>query len=315
MIRSPAVASTILVATALAGAAELPWPSADFPNVRVVAADVHADAAARDLAVDAPGIVGRVALRMGLAAPARLEVVVAERAPRTTEEAGALGLASVPYWAAGLAEPARGRILLFGDRLHVLGHDGLRGALAHEAAHLVLHGAVPGRALPRWFDEGVAMSVERALSWHEAFELARMTVLGDPPRLGTLDDAWPDTGAGARTAYATALSFLDYAQEGTAPGAPRRLVQALADGADFERAFTIAYGTAPRALEDDWRGSLRGRYVLAPLIFAGTLANIVLGLLALVAVTRAGRRRRARLAALPDDPADDVIEEDDGVTP
>ena len=117
-------------------------------------------------------------------------------------------------------------------------------------------------------------------------------------------------GAGARAAYATSLSFLDYAQEGAQRGAPRRLVQALADGADFERAFTIAYGIAPRALEDDWRGSLRGRYVLAPLIFAGTLANIVLGVLALAAVARARSRRRERLLDLPDDPADDDVSDE-----
>jgi hypothetical protein len=282
----------------------LPWPSSELPHVEVRAADHGGERSARELAGVAPRIVEQVALRLALPAPREVLVLVAARAPRDSAEAAALGVPGTPYWAAGLADPRRARILLFADRLDVAGHEGLPGALAHEAAHLVLGTNVPETAeVPRWYDEGLAMLVERDLSWRDAFEIARMVVAGDPPPLSTLAREWPATGAGARAAYAAALSFVGYVQRDAAPGAPRRLVEALRQGADFERAFVIAYGSGTAGSEAAWRGTLGDRYIVLPLVLLGTVANVALGIFALLALAAGHVRRRRRMDALGDDAA------------
>ncbi len=285
-----------ILAAALAAAGAAPRAA---PRVTVVAAGPEAVFLAHEMTDVAPAIVERAARRLGLPAPENVLVVVAAEAPRTRDAAARLGLADVPYWSAGIAEPFRGRIVLFADRLALAGHEGLPGALAHEAVHIILGGAIPaGTAVPRWYDEGLAMLVERETSLRDAWELARMVVQGDPPPLRALARDWPGSSGGARAAYAEALSFMSFAQDSAAPGAPRRLVQELNAGAGFELAFARAYGADAATLEINWRASLRRRYFVTPLIVAGALANASFGVLALLAAIAARRRRARRLREL-----------------
>jgi hypothetical protein len=94
------------------------------------------------------------------------------------------------------------------------------------------------------------------------------------------------------------LSFVSFAEESSAPGAPRRLVEALDAGEDFPAAFRQAYGVDVAVLWAGWRTTLRDRYFVAPLIVAGTLANAGFGVLAVLAVIAARRRRARRLRQL-----------------
>ncbi len=308
MTRASLPAAALLLAAALrlgsapasaAGGAE---PS-NLPELTVrAAADAPSRAPAR-LRKDGAWLVWLAAARLDLPPPPRVELVIAGRAPRDAAEAAANDLPFAPYWAAGVAEPARGRITIFAERTGSASPEDLPGVVLHEGAHLVLRAALPpGTRLPRWYDEGTALLVERDLSLRDAFELARISFGGDPPPLAALADNWPRTGAGSRAAYAQALSFVSHAQRVARPGATRRLVEALQAGAGFERAFTIAYGIDPALLERDWRAGLRREYGALPLVAAGLAANAVFGLLGAVAVVAARRKRRAALARMPEPP-------------
>lgn len=282
----------ILCLACCPAAAEQAWNA----QIRVVATSESAEGRAAALERSAPLIFAHCSERLGLPPPERVEVLIAPRSPRDRLEAERLGIAVPPVWAAGLAIPSQGRIVIFADRVGTYPHEGLPGVLAHEASHLVLGGALgQGQRLPRWYDEGLAMVVERELSLVDAVELARLLVFGEPLPLASLDRAWPREGALARRAYAQSLSIVSLAEETTSPGAAGRLVRALDEGLSFDRAFTRAYGVSPGVVEALWRDRLRQRLLIRPLLVLAAVAQGAMGVLAILAWLRVRRRKRLRL--------------------
>ena len=175
--------AVLLFVLALAAASPAPAKVAETfaTRIRVVSTSESVAGRAAALEREAPRIFARCGERLGLPLPERVEIVLAPSSPRDAAEAGRLGIAVPPVWAAGLALPAEGRIVIFADRVGRYPHEGLPGILAHEASHLVLGAALgEGRSLPLWYDEGLAMVVERDLSIVDAVELARLIVLGEP---------------------------------------------------------------------------------------------------------------------------------------
>jgi hypothetical protein len=265
-------------------------------RIRVIATDESVAGRAAALERNAPLIFGRCAERLGLPLPERIEILLAPSSPRDRLEAERLGIAVPPVWAAGLAIPSKGQIVIFADRVGTYPHEGLPGVLAHEASHLVLGGALEaGQRVPRWYDEGLAMVVERELSLVDAVELARLLVFGEPLPLAAIDRGWPREGALARRAYAQSLSIVSLAEETAAPGAAGRTVRALGEGVPFDRAFTRAYGVSPRVVEALWRDRLRQRLLIRPLLVLAALAQGAMGVLAILAWIRVRRRKRLRL--------------------
>jgi hypothetical protein len=269
------------------------------PVVRVSAAAPSERDRAEELARRAPALLQGVVRRLELPAPPRIDVVVAPGLPSNPEALRRAGLPRSPGWAAGIADARRQRIVLFSDRIQTYPHDAIEGVLTHELAHLVLSHALPAeRRLPRWYEEGVAMIVERQSSIEDALQLARLTILEEPWPLTRLERGWPTSAPQARRAYAQALSIVDLAERRAAPGSIRRLVDAMRRGNSFEDAFVAAYGRSVREHEARWRRSLRLHYLYVPVAVLGTLANGSMGLLALVAYFKVRRRRRDQLEAM-----------------
>ncbi len=277
--------------------AALPEPPLEAcAQVSVRASDPSVEMLALDLSRGAGAMLARVSQRLELPPPERVLVLVVPRVPRGRKEAVRLGLGQVPSWAAGFAQPEQNRVVVFANRVGGYAHPSLPGTMAHEFAHLIVGVNLPrGAFIPRWYDEGIAQLVERDLSIYEALQLARMTIMAEPPPLRRLRSAWPADAAQARDAYALSLSFVDFAEENTLAGAPQRLVMAMRAGALFDEAFRSAYGARRAHFERLWRASLEDRYLYRPLWVLFSLANAVMGVLALVAVIRVRRRNRVRL--------------------
>jgi hypothetical protein len=279
-----------------AGPPEDPWP---VPEVRVIPVGEAQRPIAKEVSERAPRLFRKVSRRLDLRSPSPVTILVAARRPTTVEASRRLGLSRVPRWAAGVADGERRRIVLFRNHLGGYPHRDLDGLIAHEASHLILHAALPrGQDVPRWFDEGLAMVVERDLSVHDAFQLARLSLLSGPFPLEAIADSWPGDGASARLAYAQSFGLVAFADELAGPGSPRRLVSAMRRGQAFDRAFERAYGVRPAILDRLWRERLTDRVWRIPLYVLGGLLNAAMGLLAVVAVVKVRRVRRKRLAEM-----------------
>ena len=141
--------------------------------------------AAADLIADAYELVRPVEQGLGIERPLEIDVYLAE------EHGGFLASAPpgfrFPSWAAGVALPARAEIYL---TLHESSGQvtDLRRVFVHEYAHLALARAAPMADIPRWFQEGFALSAAGEFSFERSGTTGRFIVtlqadLGDLPLL------------------------------------------------------------------------------------------------------------------------------------
>jgi hypothetical protein len=232
--------------------------------------------------------------RAGLEYPHMVHVtLVPEDDPRAS---------SWPRWVVGVAEPPSD-ILIFPGRTARYPYDSLESVVRHEVAHLALTERARGRPLPRWFHEGVAVSIEAGFGVGDEARL--FTSMASRPGIGDLDRLF-DSGSEAESARAYLLATALVADVRRRHG--RDIVGAIADGAGrdlgFDQAFATATGeTVGEATTVAWAGYLRWtRWILA---LDRLVSTWTLVLLLAIAAFVVRRRRRARHRQRWDDEAPD----------
>jgi hypothetical protein len=200
----------------------------------------------------------------------------------------------VPSWAAGLAFPTRGLVLLRLDS-RVEGADGLERVLAHELAHLLLARATGFSPLSRWFHEGYAVYAAGEWSFGRTAALTHGALANRLFTLEELDDSFPESAWEAELAYAQSIDFVAYLLGRGGRTAFHRLIGLLREGWPLVVALEEAYDTGFGELERAWRADVSRRTTWIPLL-TGTGVLWSLGAVALGAAFL--RRRRARRLAL-----------------
>lgn len=216
-----------------------------------------------------------------------LTIIFVDHAGMVAEASG------MPHWAAGVAHPPRGEILIARH-----GPDGsptnLEELVRHEMAHVALYRATGGAELPRWFHEGVAESFNGTLSFGRAQTLASAVFGGGVPDLEQLELNFRGTdGPEAAVAYAAARDLVDFMRgyDGTGMSL-RQLMTELDRGKRFDVAVIRAYGHGLEEIVGQWRQGLPGRFVWYPLAASGGLPFILVA--PLVAIAWVRRRRAVR---------------------
>jgi hypothetical protein len=265
-----------------------------------VALVVPAEAAAQplDLRIDAPARLERLAERLrrvdparlaralgaaGLELPPRVHVtLLAEDDPRA---------AAAPRWIVARAFGVD-TIVIFPARISSYPYDSLESVFLHEVTHLALNARAGGRPLPRWFHEGVAVSVESGwgIGSHARLLIAaaRGPAIDDVSRL-FYSESQPDT----TTAYLLAAALVEDLRDRYGLDVPGRIAAQVARGASFEEAFRRETGTGvDEAAARAWR-TYRGLRWLPVVTGAAGLWGWIL-LLAFVAFAVRLKRRRER---------------------
>ncbi len=205
---------------------------------------------------------------------------------------------AVPSWISGyaLSGPGPGRIVLLPARIDRYPDFGLAPLLRHEMAHLFIGRAAGDGDLPRWFNEGLAMTVGREPGLGDRARVALAVIDDGSLPLARLDLAFSGEEAEVHAAYALAGDFVRelLARHGRASAA--RILAGVARGDRFRDAFRAATGERLDDFEASYweHRTFLDRWV--PIVSSSVLLWGGIALLAIAAIRRRRVRDAERLA-------------------
>ena len=222
--------------------------------------------------------------RAGLALPPRIVVTLIDEAdPRARD---------VPEWIVGLAlEPDD--IVIFPGRILSYPYDSIESVFRHEVAHLALSARAGGREIPRWFHEGLAVSVDAG--WGVTGRLRLLLEMTGSP--GTADLARlfaSETQAASALAYGLSASLVADIQRRHGRGTPGAIAARMAEGVSFARAFQLETDVTPdAAARRAWAGYRHWTMWVSVVTSEAAVWGLILAI-AVVAFIATSRRRVRR---------------------
>lgn len=213
-----------------------------------------------------------------------------------------------PDWGAGIAIPHRNTVIIPGYVSSRGGTHTLPQILRHELAHIALQRALPGVAIPRWFNEGYATWAAGQFDADAGWMLRLAFATNRAPPLDSITLDWPLLQADARLAYLLSASAVRYLYSLGPQASFERFLHELAVHGDFEQALRDVYVVSSPQFERLWRAHVRRSYgwlqVLAQTMFVWLIITVLVIVLFVVR-RRRDRRRMEQLLATepPDEPA------------
>ena len=262
------------------------------------ASDIARQRGALELTVEAPASMAAVADRVrrldreplaqalagaGLDVPPQIRVtLIAEDDMRAR---------AIPVWTVGLASGPRD-IAIFPARIGSYPHDSLESVLSHEVVHLALSAKAGGQPLPRWFHEGVAMSV--AQGWGVTSQVRLLLAAGGTAGLADLERLFnAETQPETASAYLLAAALVSDLRQRHGAAVPGAIAERVARGAGFAEAFLLETGDPPdEAATRAWQLYRRWSSWIPAVTSA---SSVWMGILALAVIAfLAARRKRWR---------------------
>src|SRR5438105_3924869 len=120
---------------------------------------------------------------------------------------------SVAPWVSGFAVGESNLIVIFPSRSPGYPDTTIEDVLRHEVAHVLIWRASAGRPIPRWFNEGLAMEVERERRFADQTQLLYQLVTGGRTDLEELDRLFSGGQNDQTRAYALAGAFVHDLQQ------------------------------------------------------------------------------------------------------
>ncbi|HZI50419.1 MAG TPA: hypothetical protein VFE29_01225 [Terriglobia bacterium] len=197
---------------------------------------------------------------------------------------------NVPRWVAGYALAGSDAVVIFPSRSPSYPDRTLNDVLRHEVAHILISRASSRRPLPRWFNEGLAMSAEREWRFRDQTQLFFELVSGPRKSLDTLDQLFQGTERDQSRAYLLSGAFVRGLLNDNGEATAGRILENVARGNSFESAFADVMGRSTAAAESDFWKSQRVWTSWMPVLFSQEVLWLAVTLLALLAIYR--RRRR-----------------------
>jgi hypothetical protein len=226
--------------------------------------------------------IGSALSRAGLELPARVHVTLVPES----------GARDVPAWVVARAYGSD-RIVIFPARISRYPYDSLDSVVLHEIVHLALNAKAGGRALPRWFHEGVAVSVESG--WGIGSQARLLLAAARDPHIDEVTALFSSAAAPeTSTAYLLSAALVEDVRRRHGLDVPGVIASRVASGESFESAFYAVTGeSVDAAAAHAWR-VYRGIRWLPVLTSSVGLWGFILGLAFIAFVVRRIRRKRKR---------------------
>jgi len=271
-----AVALGLVALAQVAGAADAPARERlSCGDITVLYRLADARAAARILEV-AVSRGSAVAHSAGLVELGPVTIYVAS----TGDEFRALTYGGVPDWGAGCAFPDRGVIVLRNpvtvpDPLH------MEDVVVHEIGHVAAGRVLSGVHVPRWFHEGIAMTLAGEWRLPRSSVLAGASASGGLIPLDELAVAFPTGAADAMLAYSESFYAVGFLMEEAGPATPAEVLFGIAAAGSFEKGVEALSGRALQVFERDALASFRGRFGWGVFLSRWNVMFVVLAVLLL----------------------------------
>jgi hypothetical protein len=204
-------------------------------NIAIDAPPSLTRAADRLRNIDRPHIVQALA-RAGLEVPSHVHLtLISENDARAR---------ATPLWIAGAAFGTH-EVAIFPARVGVYPYGSLESVALHELAHIALSIQAHDEPLPRWFHEGVAISVEQEWGVSSQVRLLVLT-FSDPdlPALGRLFES--DSHSETARAYVLSAALISDVRQRHGPMIPGAIANRVAAGMSFAQAFELETGDTPQ---------------------------------------------------------------------
>ncbi len=199
---------------------------------------------------------------------------------------------SVPPWISGFAVGASDLVVIFPARSPNYPDDTLEDVLRHEIAHVLIWRAATGQPIPRWFDEGLAMSAERERRFQDQTQLLYQLVTSSRTNLVELNHLFAGNQTDQIRAYALAGALVHDVSDRYGHSAFAEILKRVSRGAPFNPAFEAATGITPEAMETEFWQRQRIWTTWVPIITSSTTLWLTVTLLALLAIHLRRRKNR-----------------------
>jgi len=252
------------------------------------------------LEIEAPPELAAVRMRLQAISPVRFGDVaeflgVAEAgsvirvilAPENSELAR-----NVVPWISGFAVPESNLVVMFPARSPGYPDNTLEDVLRHEVAHVLIWRASAGRPVPRWFNEGLAMEVERERRFQDQTQLLYQLLTGGRMDLQQLDHLFSGRQNDQTRAYALSGALVHDLVQRHGQTACREILMRVHQGTPFEIAFGTVTGSTPSQAESEFWQRQRIWTSWVPIVTSSTTLWLAVTMLAILAIYMRRRRNR-----------------------
>ncbi|MBN2307884.1 MAG: hypothetical protein JXR94_02870, partial [Candidatus Hydrogenedentes bacterium] len=204
----------------------------------------------------------------------------------------------------GVADSEAGVIAVKAPELLPPGGD-VTGTLRHELVHVLLARNVRIDRMPRWLNEGIAMTQAREYRWESGFRVAQMYFQNRLLTYDALELSFLEPGREMEfgDAYAQALSMTRFLKDELGEERFWRVVSGL-NTATFPEALEQHGSMSLEELSEAWRGSL-WQVALVFSIVSGFSIFQVMAVLTIMAYLRKRRQGRLRMRRWEEEDAED----------
>jgi len=212
----------------------------------------------------------------------------------------------IPQWISGFAVAGSSRIVIFPARSPGYPNTTLEDVLRHEVAHVLIWRAAGNQPVPRWFDEGLAMTVERGRRFQDQTQLFFQLVGSSHTTLSELDRLFSRGQNDQIRAYALAGAIVDDVFQRYGPSACRDILMHMSRGEDFDTSFKAVTALTPEGLDAEFWRRQRIWTIWIPILGSSTTLWIVVTILAILAIyMRRKRNQRMEEEWAKEDPPED----------
>lgn len=166
---------------------------------------------------------------------------------------------TIPEWGVGAADKEN-RLIFLKASGAAGSEQSIKQVLVHELTHILVGMQLNDKALPRWFDEGLAMWTSKDARIWDQIRFSRALLTGNEVPLSDIDYVLAFQKEKAALAYWESRSAIDFIVTEYGKPALQMLLHADQDTLQWDRWFQIVTGSELFEFEKQWLQAMKKKY-------------------------------------------------------